>query len=111
MEKLEFEPSTDLSKMGIRRMRKDDLVLVSSSSRGSRSPENFQMQFKQIRLSSAVKQVLSVAVDLTGFRVLCDSNASSLGRLLNLNDLQNRLFGDDGSKTEQIEWSSTGCYY
>ena len=68
MEKIESEPSTDLSKMGIRLMRKDDLVLVSSSSRGSRSPENFQMQFKQIRLPSSVKQVFSVAVDLTGFR-------------------------------------------
>ncbi|CAK5111307.1 unnamed protein product [Meloidogyne enterolobii] len=89
MEKLESEPSTDLSKMGIRLMRKDDLVLVSSSSRGSRSPENFQMQFKQIRLPSSVKQVLSVAVDLTGFRVLCEKQSrvhllriSCVGKLL-----------------------------
>ncbi|CAK5045485.1 unnamed protein product [Meloidogyne enterolobii] len=89
MEKLESEPSTDLSKMGIRLMRKDDLVLVSSSSRGSRSPENFQMHFKQIRLPSSVKQVLSVAVDLTGFHVLCEKQSrvhllriSCVGKLL-----------------------------
>nr|CAD2189154.1 unnamed protein product [Meloidogyne enterolobii] len=89
MEKLESEPSTDLSKMGIGLMRKDDLVLVSSSSRGSRSPENFQIHFKQIRLPSSVKQVSSVAVDLTGFRVLCEKQSrihllriSCVGKLL-----------------------------
>ncbi|KAL7079928.1 hypothetical protein ACQ4LE_000066 [Meloidogyne hapla] len=89
VEKLESEPSLDLNKMGIRLMRKDDLVLVSVSSRGSRSPENFQAQFKQIRLPSSVKRVLSVAVDLTGFRVLCEKRSrvhllriSCVGKLL-----------------------------
>jgi hypothetical protein len=58
--------ATELMK-GIRLMRKDDLVLVSSFSRGARSPENFQTQLKQLRLPSSVGKIISLAVDSTGF--------------------------------------------
>uniref|UniRef100_A0A914GSH3 UBR-type domain-containing protein n=1 Tax=Globodera rostochiensis TaxID=31243 RepID=A0A914GSH3_GLORO len=65
----------DLSKLSIRLMRKDDLVPITSAS---------------IRLPSSVKRIISLAVDGTGFRILCVKNhqrihlirVSCLGKLL-----------------------------
>jgi hypothetical protein len=66
VEKLEAEGTMDIGKMGIRLMRKDDLVSVTANTRSARSPENFQTQFKQIRLPPSIKRIMSLAVDLTG---------------------------------------------
>lgn len=75
LEKLKAEgDAMDISKMGIRLMRKDDLVSVSSSSRGARSPENFQAQFKPIRPPSSVHRIVifngskSLIIFLNNFR-------------------------------------------
>ena len=60
LEKLEAEGANmDISKLGIRLMRKDDLMTVSASSRGARSPENIQMQFKPIRPPSSVNKIVN----------------------------------------------------
>lgn len=56
----------DINKLGIRLMRKDDLMPITAASRCARSPENFQPNFKQIHLSSTVKRIISMAVDITG---------------------------------------------
>lgn len=56
----------DIDKLGIRLMRKDDLMPINAATRSLRSPENFQRNFKQIRLSSTVRRIISVAVDSTG---------------------------------------------
>ncbi|KAL3072374.1 hypothetical protein niasHT_033592 [Heterodera trifolii] len=84
--------SFDLSKLHIRLMRKDDLLPVTSASRAAaaRSPENFQAQFRPVRLPSSVRRIISLAVDGTGFRILCVKNherihlirVSCLGKLL-----------------------------
>lgn len=50
-----------------RLMRKDDLVPVCSMARGAaRAPDNFQRQFKPVRLPSDVTRIISLAIDGTG---------------------------------------------
>ena len=65
MQKEETAPidSSNISSLGIRLMRKDDLVVVSASNKAARSPDNFQRQFHSVHLSSNIHRILSLAVD------------------------------------------------
>ncbi|KHN70778.1 E3 ubiquitin-protein ligase UBR5 [Toxocara canis] len=62
----------DLAK--IRLMRKDDLVVISPTSKTPRSPENFQNQLQKVPLPAwlSVRKLHSVTVDNTGLRILVE---------------------------------------
>ena len=62
--------NVDVSRLGIRLMRKDDLIVVSSKNLASRSPENFQKQFQRISIRSTTNRILSVAIDASGLLIL-----------------------------------------
>ncbi|KAI1718350.1 HECT-domain (ubiquitin-transferase) domain-containing protein [Ditylenchus destructor] len=114
--KIKFDSSVtgekDLSKLGLRLMRKDDLVVVPSSGRAPRSPDNFQRQLQLVHLPSNIKRIISMAIDNNGLRILVEKRnkvhllrLSCLGKLfsdhampINLNTLISKPAGNmDGN--------------
>lgn len=58
--------SSDIGKMGLRLMRKDDLLAVPFSGKTLRAPDNFQRALMPVILPSNVRRIISMAVDTTG---------------------------------------------
>lgn len=57
---------SDLKSLGLRLMRKDDLVVIPQNSRTPRAPENFQGQYQSVRIPTNVQRIISMAIDSTG---------------------------------------------
>uniref|UniRef100_A0A915EF78 E3 ubiquitin-protein ligase UBR5 n=1 Tax=Ditylenchus dipsaci TaxID=166011 RepID=A0A915EF78_9BILA len=81
----------DLSKIGLRLLRKDDLVVVPQNGQTLRSPENFQSKLQALQLPLSVRKIIAMAIDSNGFRVLVEKK--NRVHLLRLSCL-GKLFSD-----------------